>query len=247
MGEESGIEKLFNIIVKYLPLMIISMSVGAGLSLLAMNYFVPEEFNSRAQLLVIQDKVEDEEKQFVNNEVQSNIQLINTYQDVIMSYATLEQVANNLGRPFDYEALQEAIFVEQTPNSQAFYVYGTTSTPQGAQALVNEVVKVFDQRMNEINEDQPVRIDIISDATLNLQPVSPSSVLFLILGAATGLVLSVLIILIRELGDNTIKDSAYLTDRGVTNIGHIYEMTNREIKKTRLPLDFKKNRWEMRE
>lgn len=243
MVEESGIEKLFNIIVKYLLLMIVSMMIGAGVSLLAMNYFVPEQFNSRAQLLVIQDHVEGEE-QIVNNEVQSNIQLINTYQDVIMSYASLEKVADNLGIPFDYEALQEAIFVEQSPNSQAFYVYGTMDSPQGAQSLVNEVVKVFDERMNEINADQPVRIDIISDGTLNEQAVSPSSVLFLILGAAAGFVLSVVIILIRELGDNTIKDTAYLTNRGVTNIGHIYEMTNREIKKTRLPLDFKRNRWE---
>lgn len=243
MVEESGIEKLFNIIVKYLPLMIISMMIGAGLSLLAMNYFVPEQFNSRAQLLVIQDHVEGEE-QIVNNEVQSNIQLINTYQDVIMSYASLEKVASNLGIPFDYEALKEAIFVEQSPNSQAFYVYGTMNSPQVAQRLVNEVVKVFDERMNEINADQPVRIDIISDGTLNEQPVSPSSVLFFILGAVAGFVLSIVIILIRELGDNTIKDTAYLTNKGVTNIGHIYEMTNREIKKTRLPLDFKRNRWE---
>ena len=68
-------------------------------------------------------------------------------------------------------------------------------------------------------------VTIVSSAKVNTKPVSPNKKLYASIGLVTGLVLGIVIALIKELTDKTVKDSNFLTDDlGLTNIGSVYHL-----------------------
>ena len=76
MQEEISLKDLFNIVKKHVFTILALTLIGAILSLVFMNFFVEPKYESDAQLLVNQKSTE---QQTINiNEIQSNIQLINT-------------------------------------------------------------------------------------------------------------------------------------------------------------------------
>lgn len=241
MQEELTFSRLYTLLKKYLLSMIVTALIGAGVSLGVMYYFVTPIYSSQAQLLVNQRQTTDTPIQF--NEIQTNIQLINTYSDIIKGHAVLDQVSKNLNNEYTIEELQESISVTQSPDSQVFYLEAVNPSPTQAQAIVNEVINVLDSTLTNIYDDAETSINVISPATWNGRSVSPNPILFAAIGAIIGLAFSVTRIFIVELMDTTLRDENFLTSLGYTNLGQIHELSNRDLKNSKLTQKNKK-RWQ---
>lgn len=244
MQEELTFSRLYQLLKKYLLSMIVTAVIGAGISLGVMYYFVTPIYSSQAQLLVNQKQAADTPIQY--NEIQSNIQLISTYSDIIKGHAVLDAVATNLNaqnpsEPYTIEDLQEAISVTQSPDSQVFYLEAVNQSPTQAQAIVNEVITVLDSTLTNIYDDTETSINVISPATWNGRSVSPNPILFGAVGAAIGLLFSLTRIFSKELMDTTLRDDEFLTSLGYTNLGHIYELSNKDLKNSKLTAKTKKS------
>ena len=232
MQEEISLKELYQIAKKHLFTLLSAVLVGVLVSVLVMMFFVTPKYSSQAQLLVNQQQATQAPIQY--NEIQSNIQLINTYRDIITGHSVLSQVSENLGGNYQPGTLREAISVTQSQNSQAFYVTATMETPEEAQAVVSEVVSTFESTVSQVYGADNTSIFVLSPASFNPSRVSPSLIMFALIGAVIGLAISVVVILVIELMDTTIKDDDFLAQQGLINLGHVYELSAKELKGSRL-------------
>ncbi|MRI84617.1 hypothetical protein GIY09_01735 [Aerococcaceae bacterium WS4759] len=238
MQEEISLKDLYKIIKKHFLTMVIAMLVGSLLSVTFMTFFVTPKYSSEAQLLVNQQG-DSSQTQIQYNEVQTNIQLINTYSDIITGHSVLEKVNKNLGGSYSVSQLSAAIKVGQSSNSQAFNLTVTMETAEEAQKVLNQVINIFEETIVEVYDFASILV--LSPATYNANKVSPSLTVYILIGALLGFFVSVLIIIIIELMDTSVKDDEFLSEQGIINLGRIYELSAKELKQTRLINSKKEN------
>lgn len=215
------------------------MVTGVIIAVLAMMFLVTPKYNSEAQLLVNQQPTQ---QNIQASEIQTNIQMINTYRDIITGHSLLSSVNEKLGNRYTIGELSSAISVEQGQNSQAFKISATMETAEEAQTVLNELIEIFENTIDEFYGDVGARIFVLSPATYNPNRVSPKLIIFILLGGIIGLAFSVIIILVIELMDTTVKEDDYLAQLGLINLGHVYELSTKELKQTRLSSEQGKSR-----
>lgn len=233
MEEEISLKDLYQIVKKHFFTILIAMFSGIIISVLTMMFLVTAKYSSEAQLLVSQQQ-ESNQSQILTSEIQGNVMLINTYQDIIKGHSTLGKVNANLGTNYSISSLEKSISVSQSTNSQAFNIKVTMETAEEAQIILNELINVFEETIQAVPAFNAASTLILSPASYNPNRVSPSITLFILIGAIIGLGISMVIILVVELLDTTVKEDDYLTQLGLINLGHVYELSNKELKQTRL-------------
>src|SRR5699024_2369388 len=116
---------------------------------------------------------------------------VNTYKDIIRGNAVLEQVNANLGNVFTVSQLRGAISVEQSANSQAFYISAIMESPTDAQNVVNNVITVFEDTLLDVYGEDVSSIYVMSQASYNPMQVSPNVFRYALIGGMTGFILMV--------------------------------------------------------
>src|SRR5699024_6318004 len=163
--------------------------------------------------------------------------LVNTYKDIIRGNAVLEAVSDSLGNVFTIEELRDSITVEQSANSQAFYVRAIMGSPTDAQNVVNNVITQFENTLREFYGEEVSSINLVSAASYNPNQVSPSIVLYALIGAVLGFVIIAGISLIQELMDTRVKSADDLTNMGMIRLAEINKLTDAQVKKNRFRPD----------
>ncbi len=125
------------------------------------------------------------------------------------------------GKAYSVSAAQlaKSVSVATQQQSQVFSVSATADTPEKAKAEANAVARSFrDQIPNIMNINN---VTILAPATNGVQS-SPNVKMFTLAGFVIGLVLTLAVILIREMTNTTVRDDTYLTqDLGLTNLGYV--------------------------
>lgn len=233
MEEEISLLDLWNVIRKHLGKLIGLTVLGGAIAIVIMKLLVSPMYQSTAQLLVNQNQVTDQTPiQF--NEIQTNIQLINTYSDIITGDAILNKVIKNTGNIYEAKELKEAVAVNQSPNSQAFNVSVTLDSPENAQMVLNKIVEAFEETIEEVYKAEEPNIYILSEASLDAKPVSPNFLIFLFIGVIIGFIVAVIWAFIQELSDNSVKDEEYVSSMGLIILGQVNKMNEKKIQASRL-------------
>jgi len=233
MEEEISLKELYQILKKHFFTIVTAILIGTVVSVMVMIFFVTPKYSSEAQLLVNQQG-DANQSTIQNNEIQANIQLINTYSDILTGHSVLKQVNENLNNMYSVSTLNDAVSVNQSQNSQAFNVSVVMETAEEAQMILNEIINVFEATVQEVYKNNVTSIYVLSPASYNSNRVSPSLTVHILLGAMLGLLFSLLIVLIIELMDTTVKDEEFITQQGIISLGRIYELSPKELKQTRL-------------
>ncbi|WP_245399893.1 Wzz/FepE/Etk N-terminal domain-containing protein [Niallia sp. Man26] len=201
--EEISLKDLFQTLRKRVAL-IFSITLLAIIISGVVSYFVlTPEYKSSTQILV--NQAEDSESIYNTNQVQTNIQLINTYSVIIKSAAILNDVRNDLNLDMSIAVLNSKITVESAQNSQIMTVSVTDSNPALALDIANKTAEVFEEQIKELMKVDNVSILPLADEQENQSPVSPNPPLNIVIAALIGLVIGVVLAFILEYLDNTIK------------------------------------------
>lgn len=235
MEQEISLLDLWNLFRKYFVRIIGMTVIGAALAIVFMMLFVDREYQSQAQLIVNQSSGQDTAIQY--SEIQSNVYLVNTYRDIIQGQAVLEAVNDNLGNVFTTGELRSAISVEQSQNSQAFYISATLGSPTDAQNVVNNLVTEFENALREVYTDDVSGVYVMASASYNPNPTSPSIIMYGLIGGMLGFIVMVGIALIRELMDNRVKSVDDLTNMGLIRLAEINELTPKQVKDNRYRIE----------
>ena len=209
MEETISLKELFKIMKKRIVL-IISILVMSVTLAGVVSYFFESYLRSFTQILI--NEKEQEQNQFSTQDIETNLQLINTYNVIITSPFILSKVIDNLELNTTTDILYEKIEVNSEQNSQVINVSVQDSSPIEAVNIANMTAEVL---QNEIQTLMNVdNITVISPAVnkKDIKPISPNTPLNLVIAAVIGLMVGVGITFLKVYLDTTIKTEQDVND-----------------------------------
>lgn len=119
--------------------------------------------------------------------------------------------------------LASAVSVTTTTSSQVLTLSATAETPAKAQAIANAVAKEFKKQIPKIMDVN--NVTIVAEAPKGSQSY-PNVKMITLVGVLAGLVISLLIIIIKDLSDTTVREDSFMANElGLTNLGEIASIT----------------------
>ncbi|MFH0716840.1 Wzz/FepE/Etk N-terminal domain-containing protein [Staphylococcus delphini] len=200
MEETIDLGHLLKIFKRHLKLLIILPITFLLLSIVLTFWVLTPQYEASTQILVNQSENEGDLNAQV---VQNNLQLVNTYSEILKSPRILEEVAKKYHNKYSYDELIKMVNVINSAESQVINIRVTSTSPTEAENIANTIANVYAERMpNIMNIDN---VSILSKAGNNAEKVSPKTVINLVIGLLLGLVIAILIILMKEMLDKRIK------------------------------------------
>ncbi|QQP69562.1 chain-length determining protein [Carnobacterium sp. CS13] len=226
MEEEISLSELFGILKKRMA-MIVSLGLVVLILAAVFTFFIATpKYNSTTQILVNRTTESAEGMQL--NDINTNVQMINTYKDIIKGPVILNEVSDKLKGDLTTGQLSEKIEIGTQDNSQVFSLTVTDENPFLAAEIANEVATTFQNEIGNImNVDN---VTIISEAIPNNNQISPNNPLNLVIGLLIGLMLGVGTAFLLEFMDTTVRDEQFIiNDLGWTSLGSVSEMSSAEL------------------
>lgn len=203
MEETISLKELFLTLKKRIVL-IISIVLAAVMISGVVSYFILTPiYQSSTQILVNQAK---EDQQYSTTEVQTNLQLINTYNVIIKSPAILDIVKQELNLSESTTQLNEKITVQSEQNSQVVNISVQDESPEQAAAIANKTAEVFQKEIANIMKINNVTILAKAEVGENQSPVKPQPLLNIAIALVVGLMAGVGLSFLLEYLDNTVKN-----------------------------------------
>ncbi|MED4072349.1 YveK family protein [Priestia endophytica] len=199
MEETISLRELFATLKKRLKLIII-ITLAAGLISAIISYFVlTPVYQSSTQILVNQSK--DGQQLYESYQIQTNLQLVNTYTVIMKSPAVLDKVKEQL----DYQgSLAGKIQVTSEQDSQVLSVTVQDSDPELAAKIASTTATVFKSEIAKIMKVD--NVTILSVAQIPDYPIKPNKMLNVAIALVVGLMAGVGLAFLLEYLDNTIKN-----------------------------------------
>lgn len=184
--------------------MILAVTFTAVLaSAIVSFYFITPIYQSSTQILVNQKKADNSIVQY--NEVQTNLQLVNTYSVIIKSPAILDQVKKQLNLDMSVQELTNKINVASETDSQVFSVTVQDAKPELARDIANTTAAVFKEEVAKIMSVDNVSVLSTAEVTKDQSPIKPQPMLNIVIAFVIGLMVSIGLAFLLEYLDNTIK------------------------------------------
>lgn len=181
-------------------------------------------YQSNTQILINQK--EENEATIQSQNVQANIDLINTYNVIIKSPRILDEVNKELNNEYSEKELVNAIQVSSASNSQIIDIEVRSTSPNSANDIANTTATVFQRDIVTLMKINNVTILSTANEAANSQPISPNKALMLIFSIVFGILLGLISIFIQTLFDRSIKSSKELEQFEITFLGTISEIPN---------------------
>lgn len=225
--EEISLGELFRIFKHHIGKIIICSLIGLLLAGVYTFFFVVPQFSSTTKIVV--NQTQNTGQSITNTDIQTNLNLINTYQSIIREPIILEDALGMIDSDLNVSQLRDKIAVETQNDSLVFGVTVSDANPYKAAELANATAASFEEKIGDILEVESVTI--LSEATPVLHPVSPNLPVNIAIGFALGLLLGIGFAFLSEYMDNTIKGSEFINEyTGWTDLGAISLMTDKELK-----------------
>lgn len=200
MEDTIDLSKLFAILKKNIKYIIIFPIVFLILSMVITFVFMTPKFSASTQVLVNQKEADS---QMMAQEVQSNLQLVNTYSEIIKSPRILDKVSKNLKGKYSSKELSGMLTVSNQAESQILNISVENESRENAGKVANEIANVFSKEVSDImNVDN---VSILSKADNNGSKVSPKPLINAVVGVFLGLIVALILIFLKEILDKRIK------------------------------------------
>ncbi len=203
MEETISLRELMETIRKRLNLIVLITMAAVLVSGIVSYFVITPIYQSSTQLLVNQAK---SDQPMVNpGEIQTNLQLINTYNVIIKSPAILDQVSKDLDLGMTVSQLNEKITVQSEKDSQVVNITVQDPDPNQAAEIANQIATVFQAEIIDIMNVDNVSILAKAEVGETPSPVKPRPLLNIAIAFVVGMMAGVGVAFLLEYLDNTVK------------------------------------------
>jgi capsular polysaccharide biosynthesis protein len=203
MEETISLQELLQTLKSRMLLIISVTLVAVSVSGIISYFFLTPIYQASTQLLV--NQTNNDQGQYNIGEVQTNLQLINTYNVIIKSPAILDKVNDELNLKMTTEELNKKISVESAQNSQVVTISVDDPKASEAAKIANKTAEVFKSQIVNIMKVDNVSILAKAKVIDGQSPIKPRPLLNVAIALVVGLMAGVGLAFLLEYFNNTIK------------------------------------------
>lgn len=241
MDETISLQDLFKTIRKRLSLIAIITIIAMTISGIVSFLFMTPIYQASTQILVNQEK--DEQNQLSSQDIQANLQLINTYNVIIKSPAILAEVIENLELDMSVGQLNANISVNSEQNSQVVNVSVQDPDPNQSVDIANMIATVFKEDIVDLMNVDNVTVLAEAEMAEKPAPVKPNPKLNIAIAAVVGLMIGVGVAFLLEYLDTTVKNEEDIEELlQLPVLGLISPIPDEELKNTNMQVQQRRRR-----
>ncbi|MBY0013615.1 YveK family protein [Paenibacillus typhae] len=236
-AQELDLRDYFQIVKKRLWMIVSIVVVVCLLAGVYSLYIKNPVFEASTKIIVNQtQQVQSAASELDLNQINTNIQMINTYKEIIKTPAILDVVAKNYPEfNTTAEELLKKVNVSSVNNTQVMTLVVRDNSYQRAAELVNAISLVFKQEIPSLFNVQ--NVSILNEAKLNPPvepgPVEPNVVMNMAIAFIVSLMIGLGIAFLLEYLDDTLKTEEDIEKYlGLPTIAMITRLGQEETKAT---------------
>lgn len=201
---------IFSMLVKKVWLIVVVTVVSAILCFSYASFIIPPSYSSEIMLYVNNSSVSIGSASFSisSSEITAAQSLVKTYGVLLENKTTLEAVIEKSGVNYTWQELDEMVTASSVKDTEVLKVTVVCEDPYDAAKIANCIAEVLPVRISEIIEGSSM--NVVDSAAVNLNKVGPSITKYTAVGGILGLLLSIIVIIIMAIADDTIHDEEYL-------------------------------------
>lgn len=235
MENELPISVLVALLKKNIKVILISVISCVLISILASQYLMKPVYEANTQVLV--NQTQDQGPSLNISDVQSNIQLVNTYRVIIKSPRILEAV-QKANPAYNIEQLNKAIDVNSESDSQVINIAVRDKNLKDAVKVANDTAEIFEAEIGNIMKIENVSILSKAEERFSRKPVFPILPLNVAVAGILGLLLAFAIIFFRTVLNKTVTSESELEEiTKVLSLGSVRSISKKELERVKVKED----------
>ena len=245
MNETYSIKNIIQLLLSKIWLIIILIVIGGGAAFTFSKFVLPLQYSSHITMYV-QSYTGISENSDNQNNINNSKQLVNTYMEVLKDDAVMNAVGDMLVKQHENGSLKECfninaegkinpesirncLTISSVNDTSAVKVVATTKDAELSAMICNNLTQVAPKYVEEAVGVGS--INTIDKAKVYKTPVAPNVTKNAIIGAVAGMLIAVLIIILIDFFDNTVKDSETISKKH--QLAVLGEIQERGAKKSR--------------
>lgn len=202
---EIDLSRLFGAVLNKSWLVMVVAIICAMVAFLGTFFFITPLYQSSAMFYVNNNalSVGSASLSLSSSDISASRGLVKTYIVILDTRETLLDVIDYAGVDRTYSQVKSMIEAESVDNTEVFRVVVTSSDPQEAEKIANAIAYILPKRISSIVEGTSAKV--VDAAVVPTRPSSPSYSRNTMIGFAVGFLLTVMIIVMRELFDISIR------------------------------------------
>lgn len=230
LEETISLQEIF-IIIKKRMLLILAFIIGAVLIAAIVSLFIITPTYEASTKFLVNQGQQDPAAPYNVNDIRTNVELINTYKNIIESTAISGEVVNELNLPYTPDRLVNNIKVASEQNSQVVTVTVSDTDPAQAVKIANTTVTIFQEKLPDIMNVDNVNILTEAELPAHPKPVSPKPTLNMAIAFVLGGMIGVGLAFLIEYLDNTIRTEQDVEQHlGLPVLGVISQISDKDVR-----------------
>ncbi|MFC0471066.1 YveK family protein [Halalkalibacter kiskunsagensis] len=209
MEETISLKDIFLTLKRRMKLIIMIPIIAALVSALVSYYLLTPIYQSSTQILVNQTQ---NDQTFSQNDIRTNLELINTYNVIIKSPIILDKVIEEANLSESFSALNSKVSVGSQNNSQVVNITVEHEQPSTAAHIANTIATVFQREIVSIMSVDNVSILSQAQVSDSPSPIKPNPTLNIAIAIVVGLMAAVGLAFLLEYLDTTMKTEKDIED-----------------------------------
>lgn len=200
---EIDVRSLFATILNRLFVIILIGILVGGVAFVYTKFFISPQYVATTKVYIL-SKQDPDQKTLTTSDIAFASYLAKDYETLLTTRPVLQEVKKELNLDMSTDALEKMITVNVETDTRIMEISVTNTDPKLAKKIADKVREVANERLKVIMDDlEPVRS--VDEAELPTTPASPNVKRNTMMGFISGFGISLLVVIILFILDDTIK------------------------------------------
>ena len=202
---EIDFQRLFGAVWNKMWLVAVVAVICAVVTFLGTFYLITPTYQSTAMFYVNNNNISlgDTSLSITSSDITASKNLVKSYIVILNTRETLIDVIDYAGVDLTYPQVRAMISAESVNSTEIFQVVVTGTDPEEATKIANAIEYILPKRIKNIIEGTSAKV--VDSAIVPAAPSAPNYTQNTLLGFAVGLIFTVLVIVLKEVFDITIR------------------------------------------